>query len=508
MSLKSFYKKLFGFQVKTDETHAEDGINYPELFKSMNEGFAYCEMVYDKTGKPINFRYLDVNPSFAKLTGLPVEKVVGHLVTEVIPGIEHFWIESYGHVVQTGKSEHFENKVEALGKQYEVNAWRSGQGRFAVVFNDVTERKNEEERIRESEENFKNIFDSAVDGILLLDMETNKFGMANPAICNQLRCSLEEIKNLGLEDIHPIKDFPYIFEQFTKLVSGETKINTDIPVKRRDGTVFYADITATPITISGKKFMMGIFRDVTDKYNEKQRLIEIDKNKTEFISIASHQLRTPLSGMSWVIESLVHNSENFTPKQKVYLEDLTTLSNRMVLLIEDLLNFSHIELKTKKMTEVEQIEFPKFVEEFIKEFEAFAISKKHTVVLENELAEPVNLRINPKALSNVLQNLASNAVEYSPSDTAVVVTLKKMKEFLKISISNEGPAIPEDEQPYIFEKFYRGASAKKMKAGGTGLGLYIGKAIVENIGGKIGFESKNGKPITFWFTVPLEVPKN
>jgi hypothetical protein len=497
MSLLIYLSKLFKSPLIQREIH------YPELFKSMNEGFAFCEMIYDKDGKAIDFRYLDVNPAFAKLTGLSVEKVVGQLATEVIPGLESFWVKSYGQVVESGRGARLEHEVKSLGKYFEVNASRAGEGRFAVVFNDVTERNEEEKQVRESEENFKNIFESAADGILLLDMETKKFGMANEAICKQLRCSLDDVRLLGLEDIHPTKDFPYVFEQFKRIVKGETKINNDIPVKRKDGTVFYADITASPITISGRKFLMGIFRDVTERRKTQEKLQEIDKNKTEFISIASHQLRTPISGMRWVLEEVERTNENFTPKQKIYFEDLNILTKRMVELLEDLLSFSRIELKMGAMTDRQPIELGEFIKEFMKEFEPYALSKKHTIVVKNEFVGLINVEMNKKALLNVLQNLVANAVEYSPADTEVGLSLEKKDGFVKISISNTGPVIPKDEQAFIFEKFYRGESAKKVKAEGSGLGLYIVKAIIENRGGSVGFESKVRKGTTFWITIPL-----
>ncbi len=126
---------------KMEEVLRENEERYHVLFESMDEGFASCEMIYDEKGKPVDFRYLVVNPGFTRLTGLAVDRVVGRRVTEAIPGIEPFWIDTYARVVQTGKSARLESSVSSLGKFYEVYAWRQSAGRFAVLFNDATDRK-------------------------------------------------------------------------------------------------------------------------------------------------------------------------------------------------------------------------------------------------------------------------------------------------------------------------------------------------------------------------------
>jgi PAS domain S-box-containing protein len=120
---------------------------YRSLFESMDEGFAFCEMLYDQEGKPLDFRYLNVNPAFGKLTGLPIERVIGRTVKEVIPGIEPFWIEVFDRITQSGRSERIQNPVAELGRHYEAYSWRSAPGCFAVVFNDATERKHAEEAL-------------------------------------------------------------------------------------------------------------------------------------------------------------------------------------------------------------------------------------------------------------------------------------------------------------------------------------------------------------------------
>jgi PAS domain S-box-containing protein len=129
---------------------------YRNLFESMGEAFVLCEMIYDKTGKPIDFRHLDVNPAYFKMMGLPVERVLGRTVKEVIPTYESFWIEALDRVVKNGQSERIEHTVAELGRDYEVYAWRSDVGRFAAVFKEVTERKKLEEALRQSRDELEN----------------------------------------------------------------------------------------------------------------------------------------------------------------------------------------------------------------------------------------------------------------------------------------------------------------------------------------------------------------
>jgi len=131
---------------------------FRSLFETMAEGFALCEMIDDEAGQPVDFRYLEINPAFTRLTGLPAEGLVGRTVKEVLPGIESQWIEAYGRVVRTGVAERIENRVETLGKQLDVHAWRTEAGRFAVVFSDVTERRQTEERPSPPRPSYGNIW--------------------------------------------------------------------------------------------------------------------------------------------------------------------------------------------------------------------------------------------------------------------------------------------------------------------------------------------------------------
>jgi PAS domain S-box-containing protein len=137
---------------------------------------------------------------------------------------------------------------------------------------EITERKRIEEVLRDSEAGFRAIFDNANDGILLADEETKKFYTGNNTACQMLGYSLEEIKNLGVPDIHPKEDLPYVIEQFEKQVRREIAVAKDLPVKRKNGSVFYADVNTSLIILAGRTYLLGLFRDITEhKRAEEER---------------------------------------------------------------------------------------------------------------------------------------------------------------------------------------------------------------------------------------------
>jgi PAS domain S-box-containing protein len=129
----------------------------------------------------------------------------------------------------------------------------------------MNERKLAETMLRESEEKLRIIFEGALDGIVLANTETMRFTAANPEFCRMLGYSSEEVTRAGISDIHLQQDLPHAIEQFEKLLRGEIQISSDIPVKRKDGSVFYADIKASSVNYGGKTYLLGIFRDITER---------------------------------------------------------------------------------------------------------------------------------------------------------------------------------------------------------------------------------------------------
>jgi PAS domain S-box-containing protein len=269
---------------------------------------------------------------------------------------------------------------------------------------------------------------------------------------------------------------------------------------RKDGiNVPVADSAAPIKNEAGKIFgCVVVFRDVT-----KER--EIDKMKSEFISVASHQLRTPLTGIKWFSELLLKSKLNATTKD--YIRQISFSNERMVRLVDDLLNVSRIETGKKFDIILENTDIVPLIKSVLKEQLPSAERKHIALICAKDAPQKLVLAIDELKIRQVFQNLVSNAIKYSKEKTDILLGCEGKKDSVIFYVKDNGIGIPKHQQGQIFDKFFRAENAITVQTDGTGLGLYIVKAIVEAHGGSTWFESYQNKGSTFYVSLPLKLIK-
>lgn len=232
------------------------------------------------------------------------------------------------------------------------------------------------------------------------------------------------------------------------------------------------------------------------------RLERANQLKSEFISIASHQLRTPLSAIKWVIELLMDNN-NLSPDYKGKLQDIYTSNQRLIVLVNDLLSAAKLE-GGKIIANRIKTDVAKLVENEITMQKSEIGRKKIKIDFKKE-TNNIEISVDTLLFGQVIKNLLENAIAYSPEDSEISIDLREEKNDLVFSFHNEGPGIPEMEHDKLFTKFYRGPVAQRLRPEGSGLGLFIAKLAVEANGGNIWFESPthDGGGVTFFVSVPV-----
>jgi PAS domain S-box-containing protein len=378
---------------------------------------------------------------------------------------------------EMAKSKDIERKVEELEKT-----------RMALmnILEDV-----EEERKRAEEEKNKTIavITNFTDGLLVFDKE-GKVSLINPQAENFFKVKREEL--IG-KSILELSTFPY-FGPIVKKLGREIKgvFRKEVPI-RED---LILELTTVPIIGEGEKIgSLVILHDVT-------REKEIERMKTEFVSISAHQLRTPLSAIKWTLKMFLDGDlGKITKEQGEFLEKIYQSNERMINLINDLLNVTRIEegryLYNPVLADIVQI-CQSVIDSYKEEME-----KKNLKFIFEKPKELPKVRVDVEKISLAIQNLLENAIRYNREGGEIEITLEEKEGKIKFSIKDTGIGIPKNQQHRVFIKFFRAPNALRMETEGSGLGLFITKNIIEAHGGKIWFESEEGKGTTFYFTLPV-----
>lgn len=238
------------------------------------------------------------------------------------------------------------------------------------------------------------------------------------------------------------------------------------------------------------------------------QLSAANRMKTEFVSIASHQLRTPLSIIKWYVEFLSkqERQKDFTPEEVNYINTINESNQRMIKLVNDLLDISRIE-GGRMQVQPQPGNIVELCQNIIKDNSPLAETKKIKISFKYDPAIPL-ISLDAKRMGIVIDNLISNAIKYIPGEKGQIsIELSQKKNNVLFAIADNGVGIPSKDQNKIFKKFFRSDNTMKLQTSGTGLGLFIAKAIVESHKGSIWFVSKENEGTTFYISLPIKKDK-
>lgn len=393
-----------------------------------------------------------------------------------------------------------DNKVHEQTKDI-VNKQKEIESQQQATLNILEDIESEKNKLTLEKNKINSIIQSIGDGLVVVD-RNEKIILFNKQAENILNYDKIVLQNAQFSQVFKIQDRnnkeisrdkrPII----KALKNGEKIINARYYYQKKDNTAIPVAISTSPVKIRNQIIgAVNVFRDITKEE-------QIDKAKTEFVSLASHQLRTPLSAINWYAEMLASgDAGKLNKEQHKYLNEIYKGNQRMVELVNSLLNVSRLELGTFAV-EPEPTNFIQTCKSVIKELIP-QITKKKITIEEKYISNLPKIPADPKLLRIIFQNLLSNAVKYTQNKGKITVVIDKNSQNIIIKIADNGMGIPKSQQGQIFNKLFRANNVREKDTEGTGLGLYLVKSIIEHSGGKVWFESEENKGTTFFVEIPI-----
>lgn len=522
-----------------DREQAEEALRksekkYHNLFDHSLNGFALHEIILDTEGQPVDYVFLEVNRAFEELTGLSAAEVVGKRATHVLPDLESTpFIEICGRVVLTGEPVRFNHFSASLNRHYAIAAFSLQQGQFATAFEDITERVQAEEALKESEEKLRLIFENAFDGISiyeeLLDSGTRRLLDCNERYAEMAGRSKEELLKIGntslvQKNLGPVRSR----EENWRIRQGRISYKGLISWVRPDDQDNIIEYSAAPIQVGDRALTIGIDRDITERVRAEEelkkyrdhleelvaertheleeanaRLKELDQLKSKFMANISHQLRTPVTNMKLYAHLLRKGIAE--EKAELFFRIMEEQADRLVDLIQDILEMTTLD-SGQAVTTWQPIAWPGVIENIVTLYQSQTKALGLSLVAKSVPPDLPTVKGDPTRLTQALEELVENAVIFTPPGGLVTVEARAAREegqqWVTIAVRDTGPGIVPEDRKRIFDRFYRGSLAEAGHIPGTGLGLSMVQVIMDAHGGRVTVDSTVGEGSTFTLWLP------
>ncbi|HKI62002.1 MAG TPA: PAS domain S-box protein [Mariprofundaceae bacterium] len=289
-------------------------LKYRLLFENMTTAFALHEIICDAQGKPVDYRFLEANPAFEELTGIPADGLLGKTVREVLPGTEDYWIEEYGKVALTGESIAIEHYARELNRTYDVLAFSPEPSRFAVLFNDITERKQAEAKLIEDEHRFRSLFQSVSDYALVLELQDSGPPVivdANDAAFEKHGYTREEMIGQPITMLDSHTSAEQLGVRMAQIREGGL-VRFEVEHVCKDGSTFFAETAARVMEGMGGRLFYAIERDITER-KQVEAALQRRLDELERFSQAAVRREFRIKELKEHIEALKSDDEEGTP---------------------------------------------------------------------------------------------------------------------------------------------------------------------------------------------------
>lgn len=499
-----------------EEELKESVVKYSSLFMTMNSGFTYCKLITDNTDVIDDFIVLETNEAFGIITGIKKGLMVGQKASTVLQMLGEdvdLWMDTFKEVTNLGCTRKVETYLRALDKWLSILIYRPQVDHFAVIIDDISERKESEMLLQQSYDEKAALLASIPAFVFIKDIKS-QYLFGNQNILDMLEIEHKDLVGKTDYDLFP-KELAESYTVIDRRVMELNKpiVNEEEQVQGIDGNRIFTYTTKVPlhdsdgnvIGVVGTAFDITALKKVEEELiDAKERAEDANKEKTRFLANMSHEIRTPMNGIIGMANLI--SKMQLNRKQEEYLSILKGASEALLEIINDVLDISKIEAG-KIEIENSTFDFSSMVNNIFQMFSLKSFEKNIEMIYEFDENVPEYLSGDSARMKQVLRNLLSNAMKFTDKGEIKLkiglIDKDSERVNVEVTVEDTGIGISDENIERIFYSFTQSDISTTRKYGGTGLGLNITKNLVNLMGGCIDVKSVVGEGSIFRVVIPF-----